>query len=358
MQVTVIKGEEITPDLMSRWRFLQQSNSELASPFFSSEFFIAVARARRDVHLALIEVDGQIAGFFPFQRGRFGQGTPVGGVLSDYHGLVALPGKTWDPKELLRHCGLRTWDFNHLPASQVSFGPFVRKQAISPVINLIRGYESYVSEQKAHGKGQIEQCNRKLRKLEREVGAVRFEMHVPEVGLLHELMRWKGRQYLRTGGSNLFGVGWVRQVLTEIHAIQTDTFGGMLSALYADDELVAIHFGMRSSSVWHYWFPAYLPEYEKHSVGIILLLKMAENAKSMKLGSIDLGKGGQRYKTQLMNHSVRLAEGWVTLPSAMSRFHDVSRKFESFLRESRCIHAPVRWAVRKLRATMSRVKGS
>lgn len=354
MHLTVLTGSDLTPSLTARWRFLQQSNPTLASPFFSPEFFLAVSRARDDVRVALIEENGEVAAFFPFQRHRFGLGGPVGGPLSDYHGLVALPGRAWDARELIAGCGLQAWDFNHLPALQCSFTSFARRHVSSPVMNLPDGYEPYVRERKERGTKQIDQCARKLRKLEREVGSVRFDAHVADAGVLRELMDWKARQYRHTGGIDLFRQEWVQQTLTDIHSTQVDTFGGMLSALYADGRLVAIHFGMRSASVWHYWFPTYLPAFGKYSVGMILLLKMAETAASIGLRCIDLGKGDQRYKQQLMNDTKPLAEGWVTLHDPISRVHGWSRQLESFLRGSGCIYRPVRWGVRKWRARVQR----
>jgi len=356
VHVTVVEGREISADLIATWRRLQENAPELANPFFCPEYFVAAARARKDVFLAIIEEGREVSGLFPFQRSPMGYGGPVGGRLSDYHGLIALPGKIWDPRTLISQCGLRAWNFDHLPASQDTFQDCVRSRVRSPAIDLSGGYAAYVANRKIQGSGQIGQCSRKLRKLEREAGPVRFEMHCASKDVLQSLMLWKGSQYVRTGGADLFRFEWVRRLISEIHAAQSDSFGGILSALYAGDTLAAVHFGMRSSTVLHYWFPAYLPQFGKYSVGMILLLKIAENAPSMNLRRIDLGKGEQRYKMQLMNDSVRLLEGWVTLPTILSRLHNLARCGELAIRARPRILEPLRWVARGVRRYAGRVE--
>lgn len=97
----------------------------------------------------------------------------------------------------------------------------------------------------------------------------------------------------------------------KIHAMQTEGFAGMLSLLYAGDWLVAGHFGMRSRTVWHYWFPAYDPEVAKYSPGLNLALKMAAYAPSAGLSTIELGRMRAEYKRRLMNRDVLVASGSV-----------------------------------------------
>lgn len=92
----------------------------------------------------------------------------------------------------------------------------------------------------------------------------------------------------------------------------------MLSVLYAGDQVAALHLGMRSRSIWHYWFPSYNQQLKNYSPGLIPLLKMAESAESLGLQAIDLGKGGEKYKQQAMNHAVPLIEGTAELPSLLS----------------------------------------
>jgi hypothetical protein len=45
-------------------------------------------------------------------------GLPVGGRLSDYHGVVAGEDLVFDPRELVTTSALEGWRFDHVPAAQ------------------------------------------------------------------------------------------------------------------------------------------------------------------------------------------------------------------------------------------------
>ncbi len=182
-------------------------------------------------------------------------------------------------------------------------------------MDLAAGLESYLAGRRRAGVREISAIARKRRKLEREHGEVRLAHQLADRRVLATLERWKSDQYRRSGAADHLAEGWVREVLRRAHARQDPGFAGMLSALYVEDRLVAAHFGIRSTSVWHYWYPAYDPEFGQYSPGLILLMDMAESAPSLGLRAIDLGKGEARYKRALATGTVALAEGAVVHPS-------------------------------------------
>jgi CelD/BcsL family acetyltransferase involved in cellulose biosynthesis len=305
---------------------LQDSNPELENPCFAPEFTQAVAAARNDVAVGIIEEHGQVVAIFPFQRKHGGRGIPVGGTVSDYQGLICPPDFSFDARELLRACGLISWDFDRLLATQKPFKPFHKLCEPSAVLDLSQGYEAYVSDRRAAGTEQIKKCMNLLRRLELEVGPVRFIPHSPERRALAKVLSWKSQQYRKTGWRDLFALKWGRSLVESIQSKQSESFAGMLSLLYAGEKLIAGHMGMRSRSVWHYWFPAYDPIFAKYSPGLILLLKMAEYAPQIGLRKIDLGTGLTLYKRRLMNASVSVAEGSVERPSWLSMVRGARRK--------------------------------
>src|SRR4030095_7972739 len=83
---------------------------------------------------------------------------------------------------------------------------------------------------------------------------------------------------------------------------------------------------MHSRFIWHYWFPAYDPQFARYSPGLILLLKMAEHAPHIGLRTIDLGTGLTLYKRRLMNASISVAEGSVERASLLSFLRGTRRK--------------------------------
>lgn len=324
--VRIVSGDALKSSLVESWRALQASNPELASPCFAPEFTQAVAAVRHDVEVGIVEENGELAAIFPFQRKSGGRGIPVGGIVSDYQGLICPPGFSCDPRELLKGCGLVSWDFDRLIATQESFKPFHKLCEPSAQIDLSQGYEAYVADRRAAGSEQIKKCMNLMRRLELEIGPIRFVPHSKDGAALRQVLLWKSQQYYKTGWRDLFALKWGRALVERIHAVQSETFAGMLSLLYAGKELVAGHLGMRSRTMWHYWFPAYNLRFAKYSPGLLLLLRMAEHAPQIGLRTIDLGTGLTLYKQRLMNASISVAEGSIERPSWISLMRSLRRR--------------------------------
>src|SRR5207344_2247193 len=97
----------------------------------------------------------------------------------------------------------------------------------------------------------------------------------------------------------------------ELFDTRTASFAGTLAVVYAGDEPVAAHFGIRSGTVLSWWLPSYDVRMSRYSPGITLLLRMAEAAAADGLRQIDLGKGHKDYKERLKSWDLPIAEGWV-----------------------------------------------
>src|ERR1051325_8102784 len=220
MNVSVIPARQIDNAFAGRWTELQQSNLALVSPYFCPEFTQAVAAVREDVEVALIKEGEQIVAFFPYQRGPRGVAAPVGGIFSDFQGLVCAPGWECDPLEMLRACQLIAWDFDHLIASQGFFASFHRHVEVSPQMDLSGGYEVYATERRAAGSEQIKKCGNLMRRIEREVGPLRFVAQAADVAALQQTLAWKSQQYLAGGQPDLFALGWTRGPVGGLHAMR------------------------------------------------------------------------------------------------------------------------------------------
>lgn len=338
LKISVINPTNGIPsNIRDAWISLQKSNSKLRSPFFSFEFYEIIASVKSNVEFTIIYESDKVVGIFPYERGVLGFAGPVGSFLSDYHGVISQLNFSIDPIFLLKQCQLNSWDFQHLPNSQLSFYNFSKIHRRSPIIDLSAGYNEYVREKNNDGTEQIKKSANLFRRMEREIGPVRFVFHSLENSVLDKLIEWKTVQFRKKKWRDIFSIRWVRQAVEKIYNTQTAEFSGVLSALYAGDNLVAIHFGMRSASVLHYWFPAYAPSYSKYSPGVILLLKMAEAAPGMGITMIDLGCGEHSYKNRLMNGFQSTAQGRVQLSSAVCNARDGVEKVVKLAVVSRSI---------------------
>ncbi len=348
MNVSVVASIEPGTEEWSIWRRIQSGEPALASPYFRPEFTAAVAAVRSDVQIGMLRQGANLVGFFPFQRNKLHMGRPVGGPLSDYHGLICPRNVQCLPEELLCGCGLVTWDFDHLLAGQTCFSPHHARKVASPTIDLSDGFGAYRQQVRRRGSGLVAQLERKMRKFRREVGLLRFEPHVAEQAVLRQIMAWKSAQCHRSGTADVFGRPWTVGLLERIHAMTGLGFSGMLSALYYGNTVVAAHFGMRSGPVLHWWFPSFDRRFQQYSPGLLLLLKLMEQGAELGIHVIDLGKGEERYKLSLMNGATLLAEGCVERPSLISGLRRVRRATERWM-DSRSLPRLTRLPGRMLR---------
>jgi CelD/BcsL family acetyltransferase involved in cellulose biosynthesis len=308
VKVEVVPATALGQPELDRWSELQRASPLYRSPFFRPEFTMAVA-GLRDVRVAVIEDDGEVAGFFPFEVGRRRKGRPVGRPFSDYHGVVLDDAVTLDARALVRACGLATWSFDHVPAGMEAFAPYALGHGRSPYLDLEQGFDTYLEGRRA--RTDIRSVMRKARKLAREVGPPRLVAQSDARVLLDRLVAWKRLQYAETGVRDVLADAQSRELLRLVHESRGTGFSGMLSVLYAGDLVAGVHLGLRSGPVWHSWFPAYNPDLSRYSPGLLLMLELAEAAPKLGITEIDLGKGEARYKLALASGSVPLHEGRV-----------------------------------------------
>jgi CelD/BcsL family acetyltransferase involved in cellulose biosynthesis len=317
VKISVVHPAELSPAELDRWRRLQD-RPELANPFLSPEFAVCVGRVRAGARVALLEDGPVLVGFFPHERGGFGVGRPIGAGLSDCQGLVHAPGLEWDPRALLRACGLAVWEFDHLLAGQRPFAPYHRARRPSPVIDVSDGYDAWLAARRRAFKQTITALGRKQRKLDREEGPVRFQFDSKDHQVLDALMRWKSAQYRRTGRSDRFARPATVQLVRDLLQTRAPGCSGTLSVLYAGQRPVAIHFGLRSATTLTCWFPTYDVARSKYSPGLMLYLFMAEAIAAAGLCRLDLGKGDEEYKAVLGNQELLVAEGCVERPAPVA----------------------------------------
>jgi CelD/BcsL family acetyltransferase involved in cellulose biosynthesis len=285
------------------------------------------------------------AAFLPFHRQWMGVGRPVGGELSDYHGVIAAPDFQFDGPELVRAAGLQLWDFDHVPAAQAAFLPSAIKHAESPQVDLRRP--------EAIGSSQFrEQARRRWRKLEREIGPVEFEFHCDADEMLNQCFQWKSAQYQRTGLVDVMNHSWADALIKSIFRQREDRFSGVLSVLKSGGMPVAAHFGMKSESTLHYWFPSYDTEFSIYSPGTLLLLSIIDSSRDRGVSIIDFGKGDATYKARLANAATPLMEGSVVgagiTPPAVRLCRDTAKR----LVRASPLRRPVESAIRQLREAL------
>jgi len=338
MKISVISTNELEPALLASWGRIRNARPDLASPYYTPEFALVVGAVRDDFYIAVIEVDQNIVGFFPFHKLSFGRGRPAGHTLSDYQGIILEPGIDLRLVELMKVCGLYFFPFDHMPNSQVAFAPYAKGMGRSPRMDIRGGIEAYhnrLAQQQGVGTpGVVRAVGYALRRMERELGPIRFEPNSRDHAVFERLFRWKSTQCLSKWGArhDPFTTGWVWNCLERIFASQEEEFSGVLSALYAGDSLIAAHFSIKSASVCHYWFTSYDPAFAIYSPGLVLLHSFARDGTTLGIDFIDLGRGEHDYKLRFMTGSVPLMEGFVCRPAGLQHLVIPTRNLRRWMR--------------------------
>lgn len=333
MKITVVHPSELGAAELACWRGFQRGCPALANPFLSGEFTVAVGRLRSRTRVAVLSEGPELVGFFPFERRRFGYGVPVAAGLTHWQGLVHAPDLEWDPQELLRACGLAVWEFDNLVAGQKPFEPYQTLREPSPIMDLSCGYEAYLTHLR---RSFVRDLQRKQRRLERDVGELRFVLGARDPAAFRALLGWKSAQYQRSGRPDRLAAPWVGRLLEDLIETRSDGFSGLLAVLYAGGEPVAGHVLLRMDGVLAGWFPAYDPRFSSFSPGLVTRLRMAEAAAAAGVQQIDMARGPMAYKESFKSKDLYVAEGRISRGSPVAALHS-SR---SVLRQLR--HAVVR----------------
>jgi CelD/BcsL family acetyltransferase involved in cellulose biosynthesis len=255
---------------------------------------------------------------------------------------VHTPDLQWEPQELLRACRLAVWEFDHLVAGQKPFERYETQRHASPIMDFTSGFDACYAQlvqnsarsEAGSPTQSINELPRKERRIGRQVGELRFVYDCQDAAVLQTLMTWKSAQYQRTGAADRFARRWIVDLLHELLRTRTDDFSGVLSALYAGDELIAAVFLLRSDDVMAEWFPAYHAGLGKYSPGLLLRSRMAEAAAAGGIRHIDLGRGPETYKELFKSSDLVVSEGRVARRSPVAavrwaqqasvrRLHDV-----------------------------------
>ena len=351
MKIELIKAANLTPTLISRWKEIVGHSRELSGPYFRPEFVQAVAAVRGDVEVAVLQDGNSVVGFFPFQRSTWNVARPVGGRLSDYQAVIAPSDVSWRVQDIMHGCRLAAWEFDHILASQAPLVPFHARLSLSRQLDLSGGFEAYLAGRKKAGARSQTETMRKFRKLDREQGGIDFTWNSTDREVFDQLLTWKSEQYCRTGLMDLFRHRWIVDLLQRLWNTQTAEFSGVLSVLKVEGSIAAVHFGMQSGGVLHYWFPAYDPGLSKISPGLILLLLLAQRANEHGISCIDMGKGDEDYKQSFASSGTPIAEGSVDLRPLATTFRRGWSATRDWVKQSpwrEPAKTPIRW-IRQMR---------
>lgn len=318
LQIEVRHPRELTAERMARWTALQRGAPGLDSPYLSSQWARVVERAQADtadIKVAILVEDGRDVGFLPARVGSY-TAMPVGAPMCDYQGLVAEPGLSVDAREIVQALGVHRLDFCHMLADQPSFARHARGLAVSRIVQTGGGYEAYAAERREAGVSMLKDCDKKRRKVGRELGEPRFTAFSRSRADLDQMLAWKSAQFQATGQVDIFATDWTRRLIDETFASRDPDFGGVLFTLHIGDRLAAAQFNLHGRNTVHAWLIAHDPAFERYSPGLLLFQDILRWMDETPYSRLDLGPGDVRFKLELANATQEVAYGFVGLPSA------------------------------------------
>ncbi|HEY3888165.1 MAG TPA: GNAT family N-acetyltransferase [Caulobacteraceae bacterium] len=321
LPIDVVRPNALSDADIEAWRAIQAADPALDSPFLSPAWAQAVERAqagrRGAIQVAVLREGAKAVGFLP-ARVIGAVAMPVGAPMCDYQGLVARPDVRVEPRRLVEALGVQRLDFSHMLADQPAFAGHARGAVTSYVIDVTGGYGSYEAQRRDAGSGVLKDIDKRRRKVEREVGPVRFQALATCGAAFDTLLDWKRRQYLATGQTVIFDAPWTVDLLRELHAMDGGDFGGALFSLHIGDQLAAIQFHLRGARTLHAWIIAHDEQFERYSPGLILFQEILRWMDDTPFAALDLGAGDYRFKQQLSNQHRPVAHGFVGRPGAAS----------------------------------------
>lgn len=311
MNITICRPDELGETEIALWRAWQKADARLANPFLAPEFATALSHHNDTVRVAVLEEGQRTVGFLAYEHHPGGVGRSLAYGLADCQALIGPAELTWDPNELLARCRLAVFEFDHLVAHQAErWAPRTLAYNPSPVIDLTGDWDTWRAGKKSRTRTVLQSS----RKLARERGEIVFTFDSRAEQDLHQMMEWKGAQYIRTGRANRFGRPWFRNVVTELFHTRTEQFSLGVARLEAGGRTLAVDVSPRGNGTLAGWFAAYDPAMGSYSPGKLCLLEMIRVGREHGLTRIDLGRGDHEYKYLFADSEDQVAEGIVERP--------------------------------------------
>jgi CelD/BcsL family acetyltransferase involved in cellulose biosynthesis len=313
---------ELDSATISDWQTLVADQPVLQSGFFLPEFSQAVSRVRKGVEYVVLRDGQRIVALFPFQRIGRHVANPVGGMMSDFHGLITRPGRQVDFRQLMQAAGIRRFDFHAWQEDGISAESRqiqrVFRTLNCPLVDLREGTGAYREWVNRHS-STVRRQPQKTRAMIRQLGPLRFEFDCRAPSTLEQLITMKRDRYQRTRTFDLLGLDWTSNLLRDLFDVRGESFRGLLSALWAGDHLVAAHFGFVSHGILHYWFPAYQYRHRRYSPGTQLMIEITSAAADSGIRRIDLGYGESDLKHRFANDRTTVQYGCYAWNAATRR---------------------------------------
>lgn len=336
MQVTLIRPSELGRSEAEQWRAFQGSSQLMSHPFLSLSYARTWETATPSARVAVVEDNGQIQAFIPFELGAGKIAGPLGGAHTALDGMVTS-GVPLNMPAVVRKAGLRGWRFEHVPVDLKALDPHRYSgpnhcRTVS-YVDLSGGYDKYLSDLSDGTRKRIARTEAYRRALHRKVGSVSFEWRVPKPEYFDQLMEWKSAQY--RNAREMSEHQEVMSVLRELSLMDTDDCRGLIGVLFAGEQTAAVTLCLEAPGIITLYTLAYNPEFARFSAGTMQLLDLIRDSAARDITMVDFGADHtvqeHTYKDRFRNATYELSGGavWASKIEAKARSIYRSAKYRS-----------------------------
>lgn len=278
-----------------------------------------------------IYIDGELVGVLPLvirKKEGFRQLTILGVGKSDYvdfliredHSRECL---TFFYNEILQH--ERGWDicvlsklvedrvtFQHLSAFLLEKGKRrirISSYGSAPFLMITSAWEDYLNK---ISKKMVGDTRRQIRRIEREFGNLKYESMVPYEKLddlysnfveYHRVRRDAVKKDYSMFNDDR-NITFYRDIMKGFHQRGTVHF----SVLYCNDLAISMHLGFIVGNKFYYLVPVFNSNFQKYSIGRILLIHLLEEAFTNHYEEFDFCYGDEPYKYEFSSSERSLRE--------------------------------------------------
>jgi len=309
LNIESLHPSDLAPSDLRAWREMAMIEPAFSSPLLSPDFAQAVGAVRKDARVAVIRRAGEALGFLAHHRRPGGLARPIGAPLSDYHALVSRADLKLDARQVLSAAGLTTFRYSGLVDPFALFGQPSQQRTAHHIALGEAEAQTYLEAVRAASPKKIKNWRRLSNKLEREVGVIGLRAPDASPGAFEQLIAWKRAQLQRTGVHDFLGPDWTRALMADLFSRRDGPLQGLMINLYAGDQHIGGHFGVRAGEVYHPWIASTNPAYADWSPGQIFFLQAIAAMPALGLKLYDLGPGHDHYKGAYALSQVLIGEG-------------------------------------------------
>jgi CelD/BcsL family acetyltransferase involved in cellulose biosynthesis len=325
MRVQVIPIKELSENLKKGWLSIQASNQDLTGPCFHPELFVAVGKFNPQVYVTVLCDGKKSLGFLPFQKDqRLSIAKPID--FCDYDAIIGSKDDRWDIDKILKQSGLKGWEFKALTDfNKISTNNIHLEKKDSPRVDLTYGYEKYLDYQKQK-KISYSNLMYKMRLLERNIGPIHFVPICNDVAVLHLMLSWKKQRYNCPSD----WIDLATNLLEYLYYFKNSSLSGVLSVLYAGDDIIAAVFNLRYQGILHYLMPSFNPIFSKYSPGSLMAYYLISELHAFQCNILDFAPGAYRqYKWDFANSSLPIIRGTFKVHSFKEEIKSVKWLYQS-----------------------------